>query len=157
MSLRLALAAAAALALASPAAATLAAPPAVQGAEAALTEADLDAASDAFEARMEAMGAELETVVSANMGDTARLDAEVSAVLARYSPDIEAFASQLQTFLTQQAAAAETPQEAQALNSAATAAGAAIRSIPGQVRAGIAEGMAEASAAAASTGAETSQ
>ena len=156
MSLRLALAAVATLALASPAAAALAAPPAVQGAE-ALTEADLDAASDAFEARMEAMGAELETVVSANMGDAARVDAEVSAVLARYSPDIEAFATQLQTFLTQQAAAAETPQEAQALNSAATTAAAAIRSIPGQVRAGIAEGMAEASAAAASADAETSQ
>ena len=51
MSLRLVLAAVAALALASPAAAALAAPPAVQGAE-ALTEADLDAASNAFEARM---------------------------------------------------------------------------------------------------------
>ena len=102
------------------------------------------------------MGPELEGVVAANMGDATRMDAEVSTVLARYSPDIEAFASQLQAFLIQQAAAAETPQEAQALNSAATAAGAAIRSIPGQVRAGIAEGMAEASASAA-TAAETSQ
>lgn len=147
MSLRLALAAVAALALASPASAALAAPAAVQGAEAP-TEADLDAASDAFEARMEAMGAELETVVEANMGDAVRRDAEVNAVLARYSPDIEAFASQLQAFLVQQAAVAETPQEAQALNSAATSAGAAIRSIPGQVRAGIAAGMAEASAGA---------
>ena len=153
MSARPLLAALAVLALTTPVLAQPAqdAPPAVA---ATLTEADIEAAGEAFGARMEQMGAEIEAAVAVSPTDPEAADAAVTLVLARYEPEVERFAALLERFLSEQGAIAETPEEAQALSSAAGIAGAAIRAIPQQVRAGVMAGVTAAQAAEAEAAAQ---
>lgn len=153
MSARALFAAFAVLALTTPALARPA-QDAPAAAVAPLTEADIDAAGELFSARMEEMGAELEAAVAASPTDPEAADAAITSVMARYVPEIESFAALLERFLADQGAAAETPQEAQALTAAASAAGDAIRSIPQQVRAGVMAGVVAAQAAEAEAAAQ---
>jgi hypothetical protein len=113
MSLRLLLAASAALALAAPALAqeAPAAPPAAAtGADA---EAAFEARAEAFGARMEAMGAEMQTAVTDAAGDRVRAGAALDVVVARYQPEADAFADELVAFIASQMANAPEEQRVQ--------------------------------------------
>lgn len=111
MSARTALAAAALLALALPAAAqeAPAPPPAAPAelsaeAEAAIAEAEaaFEAKGEAFGAVMEAMFEEMQTAVSDADGDRAKAEADLDAIVARYQPQADAFADELDAFLAAQ-------------------------------------------------------
>ena len=142
MSLRLILAASAALAFASPALAqeAPAAPPAAE-AEAAAAEAAFEARAEAFGARMEAMGAEMQTAVTAAGEDQAKLSADLDVIVARYQPDADAFAEELKAFIATQMGSMPPEQQAQAAMVGPM--------IDAQVRGAPAQAKAEAMAAAA--------
>ena len=111
MILRLALTATALLALSGPVLAQQAATAApVAAAAAPVTEADIQAAGEAFGAKMEAMGQELGTAVAAANGDAARARANTDPIVAKYQPDADAFSAMLTGFF---AAMPEGPQKAQ--------------------------------------------
>lgn len=113
MSLRLVLAAAATLTLASPVFAQDANPAPVAPAPAANAEAEFEAVAEAFEAKMEAMQAEMTAAVATAGADTAKRDADLDAIQAKYQPDADAFAAQLDAFLTSQMSAMPEEQRAQ--------------------------------------------
>ena len=99
MSVRIALAASVVLAFAAPAFAqdAPAAPPA------ATAEADAEAAfeakGEAFGARMEEMGAEMQAAVTAAGGDQAKATPALDAIVAKYQPEADAFAVELEAFI----------------------------------------------------------
>ncbi|GLS02115.1 hypothetical protein GCM10007859_21360 [Brevundimonas denitrificans] len=102
MSLRIALAAAAVLAFSAPAFAQDAptADPAV--AAAAQAEAAFEAKAQAFQQAMVAMQGEMQTALTAAGADQARANADMDAIAARYQPQAEAFANELDAFITSQ-------------------------------------------------------
>lgn len=111
MSLRTALAAAALLALASPAFAQDA-PAADPAAAAAQAEAAFEAKAEAFEQAMAAMQGEMQTALTAAGSDQAKANADMDAIAARYQPQADAFANELDAFITSQLPV--MPPEAQA-------------------------------------------
>lgn len=117
MSLRLILAASAALAFASPALAqdAPAAPAAAEGPSAADTEAQaaFEAKGEAFGARMEAMSGEMQAAVTAAAGDQASAATALDAIVARYQPEADTFATELEAFIASQMASAPEEQRAQ--------------------------------------------
>lgn len=158
MSLRLTLAAAAAtLAFAAPAFAQDAAPatpaPAAAPAEAkSPAEAEMEARAAAFQARMESLQTELSAVVDGpDGGDEAKRMAAADAILARYQPDFDAFASAFETFLDGQLAASTDEAERQQLTDARGKVGPAIRGIAPQIRVAVQEAITAAAAAPAAT------
>lgn len=116
MSIRIVLAATAALAFATPVLAQQApaSPPAASadaddaddGAEAAF-----EAKGEAFEAAMTAMQTEMQTAVTAAGGDQAKANADLDAIVAKYQPQADAFADDLDAFITSQLPS--MPEEAQ--------------------------------------------
>lgn len=113
MSLRLILAASAALAFAAPVLAqdAPAAPPTAEaGADA---EAAFQAKGEAFGARMDAMGAEMRTAVTEAAGDRAKAGAALDAIVAKYQPEADAFAVELQAFIASQMGNVPEEQRAQ--------------------------------------------
>lgn len=125
MSLRLTLAAVAAmLAFAAPALAQEAAPavPVVSAAPAKTpspAEVEMEAKAEAFQARMESLQTELTAVVDGpDGGDEAKRLADADVILARYQPDFDAFATTFEAFLDTQLAAATADDERQELTEA---------------------------------------
>lgn len=114
MSLRiaLALAAAAVLALATPVVAqdAPAADPAV--AAAAQAEAAFLARTEAFQQAMGTMQGEMQTALTAAGADQVKANADMDAIAARYQPQADAFAAELDAFITSQLPV--MPPEAQA-------------------------------------------
>lgn len=141
-----ALASAPALVLAQEAAAPAAEAPAAP----APGEAEFQAAAMAFGTRIQTMGEEMQAAVTAAAGDTARQDADLDAIEARYQPDIDAFVLALEAFVQQQAAAAPEGDRAEMLAELAEA-GPQIRAVPGQVRTQIEAAATAAPAAPATT------
>ncbi|MEY4556171.1 MAG: hypothetical protein RL093_1290 [Pseudomonadota bacterium] len=112
MSLRTALAAAAVLALATPVFAQNA-PAADPAATAqAETEAAFEAKGQAFQQAMATMRGEMQAAVTAAAGDQAKANADLDAIAARYQPQADAFALELDAFITSQLPL--MPPEAQA-------------------------------------------
>ncbi len=101
----------------------------------------MEARGEAFQASMEAMGAELEAVMSDTAKDNATKTAETNAIIDRRVPEINAFASELETFLRAMADKPELAAQREQLLTAATTAPASLRAIPEQIRSGIAEGL----------------
>ncbi|NJC40780.1 hypothetical protein GGQ87_001038 [Brevundimonas alba] len=114
MSLRIILAASAVLAFAAPAFAqdAPAAPPAAS-AEDTAAQAAFEAKGEAFGARMEAMGGEMQAAVTAANGDQARATAALDVIVAKYQPEADTFATELEAFITSQMANAPEEQRAQ--------------------------------------------
>lgn len=150
MSFRLILAVTSAL-IASPALAQTA-PPAPPAAQAAPTpspeEQAMEARGQAFQASMEAMGAELEAVMADTTKDTATRTAETNAIIDRRVPEINSFANELEAFLRTMADKPGNEGQRAELMNAATAAPAALRAIPEQIRGSIAQALAAPPAAA---------
>lgn len=115
MSCRLILAATAALALATPAFAQTAPAPAAPAAAptSSPAEAAFEAKGEAFEAKMDAMRAEMQTAVTAAAGDQAKLSTDLDAIVARYQPDADTFATELSAFIASQAPQMPEEQRAQ--------------------------------------------
>ena len=120
MSCRLILAATAALVLAgpafaqtapAPAAPAPATPPAAEAPSAA--EAEIEAKGEVFEARMDAMRGEMQAAVTAAAGDRAKLSTDLDAIVARYQPDADTFATELSGFIASQAPSMPEEQRAQ--------------------------------------------
>lgn len=111
MSSRLILAAVAALTFAAPVLAQTPAPAPVAPAPAAPattaaapTEADIEAAGNAFEADLQKLGEELDAAKAAAGSDTAKANADADTITARYQASADAFAEQLNAFLATQSA-----------------------------------------------------
>jgi hypothetical protein len=142
MSLRLILPAVAALALAAPAfAQTAPAPaPAPQAAPAPVAqdaespeEAAFEAKADAFGQRMETMQHELQAAATAAGADAAKKKTDLDAIQARYQPEADAFAVDLQNFV--QTAVAMVPEDQRAGAAAQIeAAVPQIRGLPAMIR-----------------------
>ncbi|PQZ78617.1 MULTISPECIES: translation initiation factor IF-2 [unclassified Brevundimonas] len=152
MSLRLVLAATAALAFAVPAfaqEAPAAAPAAAEAPVKSPAEIEMEAKAQAFEARMAQLQPELEAAITASGGDQTKGMADVDAVLARYQPDIEGFATQLEAFIDSEIAATTDDAKRQQMTEARGQVGPALRGIPAQIRAGAAQAIAAQAAAPA--------
>ena len=150
MSLRLVLAATATLAFAAPAFAQEAAAPAPAAAPAkSAAELEMEAKAQAFEARMGQLQPELEAAIMASGGDQTKGMADVDAVLARYQPDIEGFATQLEAFIDGEIATTTDEAKRQEMTAARAQVGPALRGIPAQIRAGAAQAIAAQAAAPA--------
>lgn len=102
MSLRPALAVAAALAFSAPAFAqdAPAADPAT--AAAAQAEAAFEARAEAFQQAMEVMRGEMQSTLTTAGTDQARATASLDAIAARYQPQADTFAADLDAFITSQ-------------------------------------------------------
>lgn len=156
MSLRLVLAASATLAFAAPAFAQDAPPARPAAAEApapapvkSAEEVEMEARAEAFQARMTQMGPELEAAVKASGGDQTKGMADIDAVLARYQPDIESFASALDAFFDAQIASAPDDATREQMTAAKGQAGPMLRAVPEQIRAQAAQAITAQGAPAA--------
>lgn len=147
MSLRIALAAAAVLALASPVFAqeTPAADPAAAAAQA---EAAFEARAEAFQQAMGTMQGEMQTALTAAGADQAKANADMDAIAARYQPQADAFAVELDAFITSQLPV--MPPEGQAqMAQMGPMLRAQIIGAPGTIKAGLLQAAAAAAAPAA--------
>lgn len=126
----------------------IAAAPAPEPAKSA-EELALEADAAVFQTTMQTMSADIGNAMVAAAGDAAKATADVDVVLARYEPQIEAFAVKVETFLAAQAAASTVEAEKTALAAASAQASLGLRSIPAQVRASVLAQMTAPAAAPA--------
>lgn len=101
MSLRTALTAAAILAFATPAFAQQA-PVADPTAAAAQAEAAFEARAEVFQQAMGTMQEEMQTALTAAGADQVKVNTDLDAIAARYQPQADAFAAELDAFITSQ-------------------------------------------------------
>ena len=113
MSLRTALAAAAFLALATPAFAQDAPPADPAAAAAAQAQAAFEAKGQAFQQAMTAMQGEMQAALTAAGADRAKANADMDAIAARYQPQADAFANELDAFITSQLPVMPAAEQAQ--------------------------------------------
>ncbi len=149
MSLRLILAVSTAL-VATPALAQTAppaAPPIVSPAPSP-EDVAMEAKGQAFQASMEAISGELEAVLTDTTKTNEAKTAETNAIIDRHAAEINAFAADLETYLRALADKPENAAKREDILNAANAAPAALRSIPEQMRAGVAQALAAPPAAA---------
>lgn len=146
MSIRLILAAAAAMAVAAPAFAQDApapqSPPAAEATDPA--EAALEAKGEAFGQHMQAMAGEMQSAITAAAGDTARANTALDAIVARYQPEADSLAADVEAFIASQMATSTDAEEKAQMASAGPAAVAQIKGVPAMIR-----GQIQASATAA--------
>jgi len=148
MSLRTALAAAAVLALATPAFAQDAPPANPAAAAAAQAEAAFNAKAEAFQQAMGTMQGEMQTALTAAGADQAKANADMDAIAARYQPQADAFATELDAFITSQLPI--MPPEAQAqMAQMGPMVRAQITGAPATIKAGLIQQAAAAAAPAA--------
>lgn len=118
MSFRAVLAASAVFAFAAPAFAQDAPAPAPAAPAAPATEspeeAAMEAKGEAFSTRMQQMATEMQTAVTAAGSDSAKANTDLDAIVARYQPEADAFATDLEGFITAQSATATAEEQAQA-------------------------------------------
>jgi hypothetical protein len=147
MSLRTALAAAAVLALATPVLAQTA-PAADPVAAAAAAEAAFTARAEAFQEAMVTMQDEMQTALTAAGADQVKANADLDAIAARYQPQADAFANELDAFITSQLPV--MPPEAQAqMAQMGPALRAQITGSPATIKAGLIQQAAAGAAPAA--------
>jgi hypothetical protein len=142
MSLRLILAVSTAL-IATPVLAQTAppAPPAAAAPASSPEETAMEAKGQAFQASMEEMSEELEAVMSDTTKSNATKTTETNAIIDRQATEINAFAADLETFLRAMADKPENAAKREDILNAANTAPTALRSIPEQMRAGIAQAL----------------
>jgi len=148
MSLRIALAAAAVLALATPVFAqdAPAADPAV--AAAAQAEAAFEARAQAFQQAMGTMQGEMQAALTAAGADQVKANADMDAIAARYQPQADAFANELDAFITSQLPVMPPEAQAQMAQMGPMLRG-QITGAPATIKAGLLQAAATAAAPAA--------
>jgi hypothetical protein len=152
MIMRSALAVAAVLAFSTPALAQEAVQPTAPQAPARQPTAEdiaFDQAAQAFRGRMQTMVGEIQTMLSDASTNGAQKRANTDTILAAYSPEIDAFANQLQAYLVGAQSRATDPQEQAAIASALQEGPASVRGIPNEIRQNVAAAIAREEAAAA--------
>jgi len=139
MSIRLILAASAALALAAPAFAQDAPAPSAPAATEQMdpVQAAFEAKGEAFGDHMRAMAGEMQAAVTAAGGDSARANAALDAIVARYQPEADSLAVDLQGFLDHVAATSTDSEKKAQLAAQGPMAIAQIKGVPAMVRAQI--------------------
>lgn len=149
MSFRAVLAASAVFAFAAPALAQTPPPtaPAAPAAPAADSpeEAAFEAKAEAFSARMQQMGAEMQAAVAAAAGDSAKANTDLDAIAARYQPEADAFATELEIFMATQG---DTPEERAQMAAMGPAITAQIKGAPAMVKSQVLAATAAAAAPA---------
>jgi len=156
MSTRLALAAAAAIAFASPAFAqdtTQTPPPAEQQRPLTAEEQAFQTNAQAFDAQMNDAITQIRAILADSATSGAQKTAAVDGVLANVTPGVNAFADQMQVFLTSQQAVVTDPAQRAQLDQALTEGPAAVRDIPNRIRTSVAQAIAQGEAQAAAGGA----
>ncbi|MGV9008082.1 translation initiation factor IF-2 [Brevundimonas sp.] len=143
MSFRAILAASAVFAFAAPAFAQTPPPAPVAPAAASPDEAAFQAKAQAFSALMEQMGTEMQAALTAAAGDSAKANTDMDAIAARYQPEADTFASEVEAFMATQATTAEERAQMAAMGPAITA---QIKGAPAMVKSQV---LAAATAAAA--------
>ncbi|MDP1914404.1 hypothetical protein [Brevundimonas sp.] len=113
MTLRIALAAAAVLAFSAPAFAQEAPAADPAAAAAAPAEAAFEARAQAFQQAMVTMQGEMQTALTAAGADQARATADMDAIAVRYQPQADAFANELDAFITSQLPVMPPEEQAQ--------------------------------------------
>ena len=103
------------------------------------SEADVTAAALAFRARIETMNSEVQAAVTAAGSNRSRAAIRVDDVLARYTPEIEAFAVLLEAHFAGRAAAASTDEARASVLASGVATVARIRGVPDLTRAALAQ------------------
>ncbi|QYF86756.1 hypothetical protein [Brevundimonas sp. PAMC22021] len=124
-----------------PAAATPAQP-------ATLDPAQLQAKGEAFGARIQAMITEMQAARTAAGSDTARAKTDLDAIQARYQPEADAFATELETFVAAQASQIPDDQRAGFTTGMAQAVS-AVRGAPAEARADLEKASVSAAPATA--------
>ena len=148
MSLRTALAAAAVLALATPVFAQDAPAAGPAATAQADTEAAFEAKGQAFQQAMATMRGEMQAAFTAAAGDQTKANADMDAIAARYQPQADAFATELDAFITSQLPV--MPPEAQAqMAQMGPMIRAQIVGAPATIKAGVIQEAAAAAAAPA--------
>jgi hypothetical protein len=102
--------------------------------DAAAAEAAIEARAEAFEGRMRQMGEEMGAAIAEAGPDLAKRDADLDVIQARYQPEADAFASELEAFVLPQLAALPADQQAGARTGFEVGM-AQVRGLPAMVRA----------------------
>lgn len=160
MTMRTVLAAAAVLAFSTPVMAQEAGQPAAPTAPAhqpSPEELAFAQTAEAFDGRMQAMIGEIQTMLADQASDGAQKRANLETILGTYTPEINAFADQLNTFLVGRQAASTNPEEQAAIAQAIENGPANVRAIPNQIRQGVNQAIAQAEAQAAAGAAAGAQ
>lgn len=144
MSLRLAMAASATLILSVPAAATAHA--LVVQTATPVSEAEMEAKSQAFEARMQTMNQELQAAITAAGNDGAKMKADTDVIIDRYAPEIVSFSNDFEGYLNGEIAKAADPEMRQQITSVRDQVVPVIRTMPDQLRASIQQAIASQTA-----------
>jgi hypothetical protein len=95
---------AAALMATTPSLAQETAPPPPPASDTSAAEAAIEARAEAFEGRIRQMGEEMGAAITAAGPDRAKRAADLDAIQARYQPEADAFASELEAFVLPQLA-----------------------------------------------------
>ncbi len=148
MSLRIALAAAAVLALATPVFAQDAPAADPAAAAAAQAEAAFEARAEAFPQALTTMRSEMQTALTAAGADQARANADMDAIAARYQPQADAFANELDAFITSQLPVMPAEEQAQMTQMGPMIRG-QITGAPATIKAGLLQAAAAAATPAA--------
>ncbi len=148
MSLRTALAAAAVLALATPAFAQDAPAADPVAAAAAQAEAAFEARAEAFQQAMRAMQGEMQTALTAAGTDQVKANTDMDAIAARYQPQADAFAAELDAFITSQLPVMPPEEQAQMAQMGPMLRG-QITGAPVSIKAGLIQAAAAAAASPA--------
>ncbi len=145
MSLRIALAAAAVLALATPVFAQDA--PAADPAATASSqeEAAFEAKAEAFQQAMGTMQGEMQTALTAAGADQVKANADLDAIAARYQPQADAFADELDAFIASQLPIMPPEAQAQMVQMGPMIRG-QITGAPATIKAGVLQAAAAATA-----------
>lgn len=126
---------AAVLLAATPALAQEAAPaPPPPASDTAAAEAAFEARAEAFEGRIRQMGEEMGAAIAAAGADRAKRTADLDAIQARYQPEMDAFADDLEAFVMPQIAAMPAAEQAGA-RTGFDAGMAQLRGMPAMIRA----------------------
>lgn len=104
-------------------------------------EAAIEAAGEAFGARMEAMSQEMQAAATAAGTDKDKAKADLDAIQARYQPDADAFAATLTEFIRGQVGVVPEDQRA-GMQTALEQVGPTITGIPARVRAEVEQAVA---------------
>jgi len=147
MTLRTVLAAAAVLLMSSPALAQEAGQPAQP--QPTASQLAFAQTGEAFDARMQTMIGDIQAMLADSNTDGAQKRAALETILASYTPEINTFAGQLQSFLQAEQANTSDPAQQARIAQALQNGPAAVRAIPDQVRQGVNEAIAQAEAQAA--------
>lgn len=110
-------------------------------------EAAFEEKAEVFSSHIQTMAGEMQAVVTASGSDAAKKKADLDAIQAKYQPEVDAFATELEAFAGTEIAAAPEDKRAE-MQAKLTAGMAQLRSLPAMMRAQMEQAAAAAPAPA---------